>query len=1181
MRTSKIYFILLVISFFFISCKKDEDTLFKLLSSKETGVDFSNNIRETDSLNILVDEYIYNGGGVGVGDFNNDGLPDLFFSGNQESSRLYLNKGKLKFEDITEPSGIENFGRWCSGVAIVDINQDGLMDVYVGSTLKKDSLSRTNLLFVNQGLNQNKIPVFKEMAKDYGIPDIGYTTNSAFFDYDLDGDLDLYVLRNIVNEKIPGLFRDKINDGSALNNDHLYRNNGNNTFTEVTKESGILMEGYGLGINIADFNLDGYPDIYVSNDYMSNDLLYINNQNGTFTDQITDYIKHTCFSAMGTDVVDLNNDGFVDIVSLDMLPENNKRKKLMIKDNNYISYINNEQFKYQYQYVRNMLQLNQGFTPKGHPVFSEVGQLAGIYQTDWSWTPLCADFDNDGLRDIIVTNGFPRDVTDRDFIVYRGGPAGAVASNMFLVDSIPQVKIPNYAFRNTGNVVFENTTKDWGLNIPSFSNGAVYSDLDNDGDLDVVVNNINDKAFVFKNQLHDRDAEKRNNFLRVAFKGNKPNLNGIGAKLFIYYGKEKQYYEHSPYRGYLSSVEDIAHFGLGSNSKVDSLVVYWLDGSYQKIENIKINSVLTLKQAEANQKKKYSPVKVQNVLFQEISSKSGIKYKHAEADKIDFNLQRTMPHKFTQAGPGVSVGDIDNNGLDDFFIGGAADKKGVFFIQSSNGTFTADSNRILSKNHKTEEDLGVLFFDADNDTDLDLYIESGSYEFEPGSPFLKDRLYKNDGKGFYSLDSTALPDLRISGSCVRAADFDKDGDLDLFIGGKIVPGEYPKPAKSAILLNNGGKFTDVSARLYPKLDSLGLVNDAIWTDFDNDNNLDLIIAGEWMPVTFLKNLNGKFTDVTSQTGIGNKVGWWNSLAAADFDKDGDIDYVAGNLGLNTNYTASDERPLSVYAKDFDKNGRYKTIMVCYMKDENGELQPFPMHTRDDLFIQMPVMKKKFSTYNKYALAPINEVLTEEERKDALILNANYFSSSYIENLGGGKFKISALPIEAQYAPLFGMTAADYDKDGFTDLLITGNDYSTEVFTGRYDAMIGLMLKGDGKGGFRPLKVSETGFFVDGDAKGLAEFYNSNNEKRIIAVQNRDSVRVFSNVVSSAKTNKVINLQPNDLWAEITNRDGKKYRKEFYYGSAYLSQSSRKIEIDDQVASIKIFDFSGKSRIVKF
>ncbi|MFP4095932.1 MAG: VCBS repeat-containing protein [Cyclobacteriaceae bacterium] len=1166
------------------ACTREEPTLFKLLEPEASGVQFINTITENDTFNILKEEYVYNGGGVGIGDFNNDGLEDIYFTGNMVNNALYLNEGELSFRDITAEAGVAGEGRWCSGVAVVDINNDGWQDIYVSTTIYKEPERRKNLLYINQGINEAGIPTFKEMAEAYGIADDGNTTQAAFFDYDLDGDLDLYLLTNVIDTKLPGSYRKKLEDGSSINNDRLYRNDGvgadgHPVFTNVSKEAGILIEGFGLGITVSDINLDGWPDIYISNDYISNDLLYINNQDGTFTNRIEDYLNHTSHSAMGSDVVDFNNDGLVDIIALDMLPENNQRQKQMLGPNNYMTYINNAQFGYQHQYVRNTLQLNQGMSPEGHPVFSEIGHMANIYQTDWSWTPLVADFDNDGYKDLIITNGFPKDVTDRDFASYRSGPAGNVASMMYLQNLIPVVKIPNYAYRNTGDLRFDDQTEAWGLNQPSFSNGAAYVDLDNDGDLDFVVNNINDPASVYENQLYKSDQkEQPNHYLRVKFKGKSSDAETIGAKVIINYGQGKtQYVENARVRGYLSSTENAAHFGLGTYEIVDSLRVFWPGGAYQLLTDVRADQVITLDIAEAEKKEveidQELPMNASQSLFTEASRQLGIQYLHQEEDKIDFNLQRTLPRKYTQMGPGLSVGDVNGDGLEDFYIGGSAGNEGVLYLQQEDGTF-ADRQKI-GQASKAGEGASSLFFDADNDGDLDLYLGMGSYEFIDDFAPNQDMLYINDGQGNFSYRPEALPVFTTVSSAVRAADYDQDGDLDLFVGGRVIPGAYPRPSSSYILRNDGGTFTDVTQDVAPYLKDFGLVSDALWTDFDQDGKIDLLIAAEWQPLIFLKNTGESFENISAESGIGDKKGWWTSLTAGDFDRDGDIDYIAGNLGLNSSYQASEQYPLSVYAKDFDDNGGYDAIIVKYIKDKAGQMRPYPVHSLDVMLSQMIGFKRDFQKYEKYGKATIDSLLNDDMLEDALVYQANHMASSYIENLGGGKFAIKALPTEAQIAPLYGMLSQDVNGDGKLDLLAVGNDYGTEVFTGRYDALKGLYLQGDGRGGFVPAGLGRSGFYVPGDAKALVTLKNKQGEQVYLASQNQDSLRVMT--INEGRDISTISLEPLDAWAEISYRDGSKERRELYYGTSYLSQSGRSISLSPEMKSLLIYDYQGNKR----
>ncbi len=1159
-------------------CKKDPQTLFELKDPDETGIHFSNAILETDSFNILSYEYIYNGGGVAIADFNNDGLQDIFFTGNQVPNTLYLNQGNFSFKDITTIANVNVAGRWNSGVAVVDINNDGWMDLYVCATTNPNPEERRNMLFVNQGLGTSKEPVFKEMAADYKIDFNGHSIMAAFFDYDRDGDLDLYILVNQKLDNVPTNYRTRITDGSADNNDRLFRNESNGTFTDVTMEAGITHEGFGLGLAIADLNMDGWPDIYVSNDYLSNDILYINKKNGTFQNSIATDLSHQSQFSMGNDAADINNDAMPDIITLDMLPEINARKKTTINNKSYLTYINNEKYGYEHQYVRNMIHLNNGLN-QGIK-FSEIGQLSGIYQTEWSWSPLFADFDNDGNKDLIITNGFPKDITDKDFANYRAD-VGNVAGHRLLIDSIPVIKIPNYAFQNNGDLSFSDKTKQWGLDKPSFSNGAAFADFDNDGDLDYVVNNINDKAFVYENTLYQgsRNKEKeQNNFLRIKLKGNANNRQALGTKIILYYDSGKvQYIEESVYRGFLSSVEGVIHFGLRNISVVDSVVVQWPDGKIDGLQNVNANQVLTIEYKQSNEKKLQTERPVnKGTFFARANTKLNVSFKHAEDDKIDFNLQRTLPHKFTQSGPGLCVGDINNDGLEDFIIGGSTLYNASVYKQKTDGTFSL-AEKIRKDEKKIHEDEGLLLFDADNDGDLDLYIVSGSIESQEKSVY-QDRLYLNDGKGNFSLNSSALPEIKSSGSCVRAADFDSDGDLDLFIGGRVVPGSYPYPAESYVLRNDKGKFSNVTADVCSELNALGMVTDAIWTDFDQDSKLDLVIVGEFMPITFFRNEGGKLNRLSS-SGIDQLKGWWNSIVGGDFDNDGDVDYIAGNLGLNNNFQVKNDLPLKIYAKDFDGNGSVDPVLACYMREsmDSDVKKLFPIHFWDELNSQSPKFRNKYSRYKQYSKATIDQVLTPEDLKEALILEANYMESSFIENLGGGKFSIKPLPILAQVAPINGLVTTDINDDGNLDAILVGNDYGNEVFAGRYDALTGLVLLGDGKNSFEAMPSSESGFYVQGDAKALVKLHGAQGKEFIIVSQNKDSLHIFER--ESLAPSEVLNIQPLETWAELIYSNERKDRIEFYYGSGYLSQSSRRLSIPKGVSEIVIYDSKGNSRKV--
>lgn len=1188
----KIDFILLSVAILAFSCRqsdqaveRESDALFRSIPPHKSGIKFNNQLQETDSANSIFYEYYYNGAGLAIGDLNNDGLSDIVFGANMTKCGVYLNKGNFVFTDITEESGINTTGKWITGVSMVDINHDGLLDIYLCAAGNID-YDYHNLLYISSGTSEKL--TFTECAAAVGLGDNGYSTQAEFFDYDRDGDLDVYIVTAAMTIPNKNAIRQRKNDGSMINTDRLYRNDGINSrtglpvFRNVSKQAGITWDGFGLGAAVCDINRDGWPDIYVGNDYISNDLLYVNQGDGTFREMVKDYMKHTSNSTMGLDIADFNNDGLVDILTLDMQPEDYFRKRIMaVNMRTQTRYMNELKAGYSPQYVRNMLQLNLGDID-GQYRFSEIGQMAGVFETDWSWAPLFADFDNDGYKDLFIGNGIGHDMTNMDFSAFwmsknKDNPHMDFSLLYKILktelDKKGNVKKPNVAFRNNGSLIFCNTTKEWGLDKPLYSTGTAFSDLDNDGDLDLVLNNINDPATVYENRtIQPGSTATGKHFLRVLLSGDSLNRGGVGAKISFFYNGQQQYYEHFPVRGFQSMVDPAIHFGLGDASIIDSLNIWWPDGKMQNLTDIAVNKTLIINHNDA---RIISPdniaVPESDNLFLTDNIDTKIEFLHSERLFIDYNIQPLLPHQYSTEGPGIAVGDANNDGMEDFFIGGSTGYSGKIFIQGKSGSFSSFD----LPGDPNYEDMGSLFFDADGDGDDDLYIVSGGAGLPPASPFYADRLYINNGKGGFSFNEKALPDIRVCGSSVAGCDYDRDGDIDLFVCGRIDIEKYPMPPVSCLLRNDTEKgiprFTDVTGQVCPDLVRPGLLASVLWSDFNNDGWYDLILAGEWMPLSFYKNESGKLINVTASTGLAIYTGWWNSIAGADFDKDGDIDYVAGNLGLNSQYKVSQSEPMRITVKDFDRNGTSDPVCSYYVQGKS-----YPIYQRNTLLTQIPSLRSRFKTYEDYAKASMDDIFPADTRKGAYLRDCRYFESAYIENLGNGSFRLSSLPVEAQTAPVFGILANDYNSDGNTDLLLTGNSYSTTISDGQYDAFTGLMLAGDGKGGLIPVPGRESGFFADGDTKSLAELTLKNRSSLILVARNSDSLKVIKSLRSNVQ---IIRLRKDEVFAELTYQTGEKEYREFYYGSGYLSQSSRVCKVPAGVITVTFTSYKGETRTI--
>lgn len=1127
-------------------------SLFSLVPSEQSQIFFQNKIEETNLVNYFKYEYLYNGGGVSIGDVNNDGLPDLYLTGNMTLNRLYLNKGNLKFEDITGKAKASYLNDWCTGVTMVDINNDGWLDIYVNASgYYEDASVRKNILFVNNGdaASNNGIPTFTDKAAAFGIDDIGYSIQSVFFDYDNDGDLDLYVANH------PNLFREnanavlkKMKNPPVENSDRLYRNDskdGNIKFVDASEQAGIVNYTHTLGVVASDFDKDGLVDIYTSNDYQDADMLYKNMGDGTFLNIIDASMKHMGKFSMGVDASDFNNDGWTDIFAVEMMAEDNKRQKTNMAPMNPQEFNSMVNAGFGYQYMHNALQLNNGILDqenrKSELTFSEISYLSGVATTDWSWSPLFADFDNDGWKDLFVTNGYRRDVLDKDF---KGELKELLKDGKTTYESIqskiPGSTLPNYIFKNNGDLTFSKKSTDWNIGDLVNSNGAAYADLDLDGDLDLVLNNIDTLAFVYKNNSIENNPED-NNYLRIKLNSSNANRLGLGAKVEIT-GADglTQYQELTLTRGYQSSVEPILHFGLGKNKMVEKINIEWPNGSSTVLNDIKANQVLEVsdKKATVLAKKVNSNIPI----FQKANTNYNLNHRHQEIIKDDYNKQVLLPHKLSQNGPGLAIADVDGDGLDDFYVGGAAGFLGALHIQNANGTFSVKNIPIFTA-HQSYEDMGALLFDADQDGDHDLIVISGSYEFEEGSEQLKNRLYFNDGKGNFTYDNNALPEMKTNGSCVAAGDYDQDGDLDLFIGGRVVSGKYPMAPESFLLENINGRFENISESI-AEFSKMGMVTSALWTDYDDDDDLDLICVGEWMPICVFTNTGGSFKKST----IPNSTGWWNSISGGDFDNDGDTDYILGNLGTNSKNKASTDLPFHIYGDDFDDNGNFDIVLGYYYDGVQ-----YPVRGLQCSSEQIPELKKKIPTYDIFGSSTLTEIYGSGNLEQSLHIEATIFESALLLNKGTASFDLQPLPNEAQFAPVTGTIIEDLDRDGCLDVLLVGNQYPVEVETGRYDAMKGLFLKGDCLGGFSPVSYAKSGFLVDGDAKAMSLIaIGEANRLAIIVTVNQEETKIFD-LLNIAQFNTE-RLKSDKASISLPNQKQRKY--EYYWGAGYLSQQSR-------------------------
>ncbi|MBO6632010.1 MAG: VCBS repeat-containing protein [Psychroserpens sp.] len=1057
---------------------------FELLGVEKTGIDFNNKINESPTFNHYFYSQMYVGSGVAIGDINNDGLADVFFGGNQVADRLYLNKGGFQFEDITKKSKVAVNSGWTWGVTMADVNADGYLDIYVSRNGTSANLEdRRNQLYIN-----NQDLTFTESAIAYGLADVGFSTQAVFFDMDNDGDLDMYQVNQVADKKL--LLINKIpQDQFKYFRDRIYRND-NGRFKDVSDEVGISRNvAYGLSVNATDFNNDGWTDLYVANDYAEPDFMYFNNGDGTFTNVINEQLKHITQLSMGSDTGDINNDGLIDLITTDMTPEDHYRSKTNMASMSTEAFHTMVEAGAHYQYMTNTLQVNTGLG-----TFSDVANVAGISFTDWSWASLLVDLDNDGLKDIVISNGIKKDVDNNDYrIKVSALGKGATLEDLFeLSKNTPSQKISNYAFKNKGNLKFEKVAKDWGFDTPSFSNGMAYGDLDNDGDLDIITNNIDDVAFVYENKSNG-------NFLKIKYEGPENNKFSIGAKAKVYYKDKIQVEENSVTRGFISSVEHGSFFGLGKETEVDRVEVIWPNGNVNVFENVGANKTITAKFSDA---KATSIVNTENpkLLASVDAGDLGVNFTHKENEFDEYVDEILLPHNVSQNGPFIASEDVNGDGLEDMFVGGAFGQSGMLYIQTSNGSFTESASQPWEQD-KGSEDLGCVFIDVDNDNDMDLCVASGGSEVDAGDILLQDRLYINDGNGVFVKDNAALPKIKESTQCVEAADIDGDGDIDLFVGTRILPGFYAYPATSYFLENTNGKFSRKASNQASVLENIGMVTDAVFSDVDKDNDLDLIVVGEWMEIKVLENEAGSFSDASTNYGLEDTRGMWWSITASDLDGDGDEDYIVGNLGKNNKFKASEEHPFKVFANDFDNNGTNDIVLAKYYKDDY-----VPVRGRECTSQQMPYVAEKFKDYHSFASSKLIDILPEDKVDEAVIYEIKSFESIVLIN-DNGQLRRQILPIQAQISPLKSSIVTDVNKDGNMDIITVGNHYGVEVETTRYDAGFGTVLLGDGANNFKFLSPSKSGFYVPTDSRNIMKIKQGDTDL-IIVSNNNEKLSLF-------------------------------------------------------------------------